>query len=170
MEKMLFKLKKDKKAVSPVIGVILMVAITVILAAVIASFVFGLGSKAPKTAPQVSLQATAVTDSKITITHQGGDSVLWNDTKIIITNPATGNSWYAILTVNATSGAVSAKSASTGISVSAVNPSNYLYFDPGEQITITNANAFGSSGETINVRVIDTASGQALLTATIGLP
>ncbi|MFP3947034.1 MAG: archaellin/type IV pilin N-terminal domain-containing protein, partial [Archaeoglobaceae archaeon] len=37
----------DEKAVSPVIGVILMVAITVILAAVIASFVFGLGSEAP---------------------------------------------------------------------------------------------------------------------------
>ena len=34
--------KKNEEAVSPVIGVILMVAITVILAAVIAAFVFGL--------------------------------------------------------------------------------------------------------------------------------
>ncbi|CAD7776403.1 Archaeal Type IV pilin, N-terminal [Candidatus Methanoperedenaceae archaeon GB50] len=35
--------KMNEEAVSPVIGVILMVAITVILAAVIASFVFGMG-------------------------------------------------------------------------------------------------------------------------------
>ncbi|WP_345775624.1 type IV pilin N-terminal domain-containing protein [Haloferax sp. Q22] len=34
---------KDDTAVSPVIGVILMVAITVILAAVIGTFVLGLG-------------------------------------------------------------------------------------------------------------------------------
>ena len=34
---------KEEDAVSPVIGVILMVAITVILAAGIASFVFGIG-------------------------------------------------------------------------------------------------------------------------------
>ena len=38
------KLWKDRKAVSPVIGVILMVAITVILAAGIAMFAFGTGS------------------------------------------------------------------------------------------------------------------------------
>ncbi len=44
---------KSRKGVSPVIGVILMVAITVILAAVIASFVFGMGSKV-KSAPQAS--------------------------------------------------------------------------------------------------------------------
>ncbi len=164
------KFGREEKAVSPVIGVILMVAITVILAAVIASFVFGIGSKAPKAAPQVSLQAIAPADNKIIITHQGGDSILWNDTKIIITNPSTGGYWYALLVYNATAGKVEAKSASTGISVSAVNPSNPQYFDPGEQITITNTTNFGSSGQTINVRVIDTASGQALLSATIGLP
>jgi len=36
---------KDEKGVSPVIGVIMMVAITVILVATIASFVFRMGSK-----------------------------------------------------------------------------------------------------------------------------
>lgn len=43
----------DDDAVSPVIGVILMVAITVILAAVIAAFVLGLGDTS-NPAPQVS--------------------------------------------------------------------------------------------------------------------
>jgi len=42
------------RGVSPVIGVILMVAITVILAAVIASFVLGLGDQTNETAPNVN--------------------------------------------------------------------------------------------------------------------
>ncbi|MEZ5334842.1 MAG: type IV pilin N-terminal domain-containing protein [Methanolobus sp.] len=49
----------DEDAVSPVIGVILMVAITVILAAVIAAFVFGMGP--PEQAPQASLRGSADT-------------------------------------------------------------------------------------------------------------
>jgi flagellin-like protein len=48
------QLFNDDDAVSPVIGVILMVAITVILAAVIASFVLGLGDQAGQTTPQAS--------------------------------------------------------------------------------------------------------------------
>jgi flagellin-like protein len=38
----MMKFRENEEAVSPVIGVILMVAITVILAAVIAAFVFGM--------------------------------------------------------------------------------------------------------------------------------
>lgn len=48
------QLFKEDDAVSPVIGVILMVAITVILAAVIATFVLGLGEQVSDTAPQAS--------------------------------------------------------------------------------------------------------------------
>ena len=48
------ELLKDDDAVSPVIGVILMVAITVILAAVIGTFVLGLGDQVQNTSPQAS--------------------------------------------------------------------------------------------------------------------
>jgi len=44
--------------VSPVIGVILMVAITVILAAVIGTFVLGLGDQVQNTTPRASLGLT----------------------------------------------------------------------------------------------------------------
>jgi flagellin-like protein len=44
----------DNRAVSPVIGVILMVAVTVILAAVIATFVLGLGEDVSNTGPTIS--------------------------------------------------------------------------------------------------------------------
>jgi flagellin-like protein len=76
---------KGEDAVSPVIGVILMVAITVILAAVIAAFVFGMGP--PEQAPQASLRMTAdsVTDEKIIkIQHQGGDAINMANTRITL--------------------------------------------------------------------------------------
>jgi len=66
----------DDDAVSPVIGVILMVAITVILAAVIASFVLGLGDQAQQTTPQASFSWDFDGSSDdLTITHDGGDPI-----------------------------------------------------------------------------------------------
>jgi len=63
-------------AVSPVIGVILMVAITVILAAVIASFVLGLGDQAQQATPQASFSWEYNGDApEVTITHDGGDTI-----------------------------------------------------------------------------------------------
>ena len=51
---------EDERAVSPVIGVILMVAITVILATVIAAFVLDLGPGEPD--PQAAVQVDNQTD------------------------------------------------------------------------------------------------------------
>jgi len=82
----------DDDAVSPVIGVILMVAITVILAAVIATFVLGLGESVSDTAPQASFNADYdesvgsgdsdafgttgdTVDGFVTFTHSGGDEL-----------------------------------------------------------------------------------------------
>jgi len=65
----------DDDAVSPVIGVILMVAITVILAAVIATFVLGLGDQVSNTAPQASFSTEYDGSTTVTITHDGGDSI-----------------------------------------------------------------------------------------------
>lgn len=62
----------DDDAVSPVIGVILMVAITVILAAVIGTFVLGIGSN-QQTTPQASFEVT-FNGSNGTVTHTGGDT------------------------------------------------------------------------------------------------
>ena len=73
----------DDDAVSPVIGVILMVAITVILAAVIASFVLGLGDQAQQAKPQASFSFSYDgSDNELTITHDGGDSIQANEVYI----------------------------------------------------------------------------------------
>jgi flagellin-like protein len=72
------------EAVSPVIGVILMVAITVILAAVIGTFVLGLGENVQQTAPQASFNQdyskagdsdASNPDDILTVTHSGGDTL-----------------------------------------------------------------------------------------------
>jgi len=71
------RLIQDDDAVSPVIGVILMVAITVILAAVIASFVLGLGDQAQQATPQASFswEYEGGATETLTVTHDGGDSI-----------------------------------------------------------------------------------------------
>ncbi len=71
----LYELTADDDAVSPVIGVILMVAITVILAAVIGTFVLGLGSSVQSTSPNAQFTFNEEDDGNLTITHDGGDSV-----------------------------------------------------------------------------------------------
>jgi flagellin-like protein len=62
------KIHFDERAVSPVIGVILMVAITVILAAVIGTFVLGLGSSQSSNASaSVSFDKKASGDVEATV-------------------------------------------------------------------------------------------------------
>jgi len=64
---------KRDDAVSPVIGVILMVAITVILAAVIAAFVFGMAGNVQKTKNVAfTVERASNSATAIIITAQGG--------------------------------------------------------------------------------------------------
>jgi flagellin-like protein len=65
----------DDDAVSPVIGVILMVAITVILAAVIGAFVLDIGGS-QESAPQVQWDwSDDASSDQVTVEHGGGDTV-----------------------------------------------------------------------------------------------
>ena len=72
------KLLKDDDAVSPVIGVILMVAITVILAAVIGTFVLGLGENVQQNSPNAQFQFdydSSASPPEMEITHTSGTEV-----------------------------------------------------------------------------------------------
>ncbi|MGB7788002.1 type IV pilin [Methanoregula sp.] len=63
--------RKNDEAVSPVIGVILMVAITVILAAVIAAFVFGMAGNITKT-KVVAATMSRPNATAVIVTYSGG--------------------------------------------------------------------------------------------------
>ena len=98
MKQTLRRLRNDDSAVSPVIGVILMVAITVILAAVIGTFVLGLGDSLEQ-APQSTINAGDASAGYLTaanfsndsgaafdISQDGGDPLTMSDVEIVINN------------------------------------------------------------------------------------
>lgn len=65
-------------AVSSVLGVVLMVAVTIILAAVIGTFVLGIGSDLTESSPQTSWEFSDnpnASTGSVTIVHGGGDDV-----------------------------------------------------------------------------------------------
>jgi flagellin-like protein len=151
---------EEEGAVSPVIGVILMVAITVILAAVIAAFVFGMGP--PEQAPQASIRATATEigdNTTIKLEHQGGDQVVL----------ASANTLVSITGNTTTEG-----SASFDLTGDAANfdagDVMYLYYDGTDDelhvgtSSLVNADDsdIATSGETINVKIIDVTSQQMI--------
>jgi len=90
----------EDRAVSPVIGVILMVAITVILAAVIGTFVLGLGDQVQNTTPRASFGFDQTTEANgsysgqhtvVTATHESGDTLEESNVDISVNgNPALG--------------------------------------------------------------------------------
>jgi flagellin-like protein len=84
----------ENRAVSPVIGVILMVAITVILAAVIGTFVLGLGDQVQQTSPNAQWNWDADSDASaydLNLVHEGGDSVDPADLSVTATDSGTAN-------------------------------------------------------------------------------
>jgi flagellin-like protein len=101
----------DDDAVSPVIGVILMVAITVILAAVIGTFVLGIGQN-QSTTPQATFNFEYDESSyEVDIRHSGGDTFNnenSNSVEIKSTNSSNGP-----LTWLSSAGEISAGSTNT---------------------------------------------------------
>ena len=104
--------RKEEEAVSPVIGVILMVAITVILAAVIGAFVFGMGGSLKNTY-MVGVTASQSNATAVTFTFQGGP-----DADLVTHLNATVAGTYA----NATSVAIG----STWVSTSATSARDHV--------------------------------------------
>lgn len=70
------RLSEDERGVSPVVGVIMMVAITVVIAAVVAAFAYGIIGGVT-TAPNAALLIENAEDGKssITVVHHGGDTI-----------------------------------------------------------------------------------------------
>lgn len=75
--------RKNEKAVSPVIGVMLMLVVTVILAAAVSGFSGGLVGDSSK-ASQLAMKADFSKSQGMTITHMGGDIINTLETNIIV--------------------------------------------------------------------------------------
>lgn len=86
----------DGRGVSPIIGVILMVAITIVLSAVIATFAIGISDSLSASVPQAAFDFSYDSNGneKLTIEHLGGDSIAPEELDIVSSaqfRPAPGN-------------------------------------------------------------------------------
>ena len=93
------RIRKDVIGVSPVIAVILMVAITVVLAGVLYVWVTGLSDLDEKKAPMVVFELkswdklnSSLGQNISILTHQSGDRIKWADMKILVSND--GGTFY----------------------------------------------------------------------------
>ena len=84
-------LKKKEDAVSPVIGVMLMLVVTIVIAAVVAAFAGGLGSDV-EMAPTAALDITAYENGKVKITSLSGEALTTKEIAVKVTD-ASGKSF-----------------------------------------------------------------------------
>jgi flagellin-like protein len=91
--------QRDQRGVSPVIGVILMVAITVVMGAVVAGFAYGYLGNTPK-APSVAL--TVIDDptdqNSVLVKHNGGENIGVNEWKGSLTAGKESNANFTAQT------------------------------------------------------------------------
>ncbi len=182
----------DEFAVSPVIGVVLMLGMAVIMisAVAVSVFAFSLPESAPH-AKIVIVEATgdmdeALHENKIVLKHKGGDALNENNTKIIITGKG-----YAYNTGSYPSPAPSAEN--IRVTYSDLNGENYIEsyngeivegtsWDAGETITLYGSDGihpFGNqhntvdskwkldAGSAVSVTIIDTITNQVIATSSV---
>jgi FlaG/FlaF family flagellin (archaellin) len=80
--------KNNDHGVSPVVGVMLMLVVTIIIAAVVSGFAGGMIS-GQKKVPQVSVQGSYSIANGMQITHAGGDPLALSDVVFIIKDGPT---------------------------------------------------------------------------------
>ena len=146
------KFNTNEEAVSPVIGVILMVAITVILAAVIAVFVFGMASDVQTTK---TVAATAKqSGSDIIVTYQGGPDASKVAEISVFVYDSTGDPELGA-TINGSDSTLTQTDATNG---------NATWTDPQPGYTMTIANVGSSAQERVVITAeFDDGTSQVLL-------
>jgi len=117
--------RENEEAVSPVIGVILMVAITVILAAVIAAFVFGMTGNV-ETTKTVHISSKLANDNIVLTISGGPDLVTLQELTITIDGKHVDDGSYSGMT-------------GSSITNGVVKPDDDSKFQVGQTIKITSA-------------------------------
>ena len=134
------KFRENEEAVSPVIGVILMVAITVILAAVIATFVFKIGPTEMAPNLRFTNVAADASDDAVTMTAIGTAVIPLGDLKCVVQDT---NATKAILADGGTSGSIEA----------------------GERLNVTGVTF--SAGDSIHIVITHVPTGNLILDQTV---
>ena len=140
-------LSEDTRAVAPVIGDILMVALTVILAAIIAAFVFGLGP--PATMLNLHCIASAdASDNTLRLVFVGTDSTTDENVLVFVSK---GTDIFDSTLKNADT---------TPADVGTVTGGTVVYVDISPSVTF-------AAGDELDVIVSDKGTGSLLVQTTI---
>ena len=94
--KSFFRKTEKDDAVSPVVGVMLMLVVTIIIAATVAVFATGIGSDMD-TIPVAQVSATYSTNGTLAITHVGGDVIDFSEIEVIVSPSAGFSTGYRTL-------------------------------------------------------------------------
>lgn len=163
---------EESRAVSPVIGVVLMVAITVVLAASIGMFVLDAGSILGHTAPQPSLTVEDApvdynstepeSNELVEIHHRGGDGLRVKDIRVVIRNASSNEIVYESI-----QGKISeqTESGDWNVTINGVDIAKTGIFEPGDTLTIGyTSNEDDMPGDQYyDILLIDSPSGEPIL-------
>ena len=77
------------RAVTSVLGIVLLVAVTIVLAAVLGTFVFGIGAELTEETPTATFEirsdpATAERNASLFLIHSGGDGLPADELEVIV--------------------------------------------------------------------------------------
>lgn len=161
-------LNKDDDAVSHVIGVLLMVTMTFMMAAVIAASVLLMGL--PNQAPQTSIRVVSADPALdyVKLEHMGGSDLILKDVKLIVQNNISRVSWTSL---NGTTDRMKAHDTLFIYTNSISDAEVYLNGDANTGTALLAADKIGSvditGGDKISITVIDIPSGQMIAELTL---
>lgn len=153
------------RGVSPVIGIILMVAITVILATLVGAFVLDLGQQAENDSPQASFQVSAFpAANQIELEHLGGDELRHDETRIVVESGGTTR----FDAVDAGSRDVLSVGSSALITLNDSNDDRLdLTSDGTAVVTVDGGAGSFSPGDRITITLIDTETERVIFQRTL---
>jgi flagellin-like protein len=146
------------RAVSAVIGVILMVAVTVVLAATVGLFVLSFSEEEERAAPQASLDVeihdAGPAAGDVVFVHESGEPIHSSRTKVIFRRGSDED----VFEPSATDAALTAGDTTT-YRVNANDwDGEWSVYGPGSTTTLSDV----STGETVTVTLIDTVTGKVV--------
>lgn len=127
---------RNDEAVSPVIGIMLMLVVTIIIAAVVSGFAGGLAGGTDK-APQASVAASFSQSTGLVMTHTGGDNLLTTDLQVMLRkSDEFGSAQSAICTVVVNKSTIRTVNGDYWVGVNGVLDADALSWQPGESMFV----------------------------------
>lgn len=156
------KNNRNEGAVSPVVGVMLMLVVTIIIAAVVSAFSGGVAQSTPK-APQVSIGAEVHNGVDIILDHKGGDTISGSSItiKTYIPSGTYKDMSYQVNLANVTY----LPTNSVGITHQTIQPGDKIKINWADAFKVTSYGPMAPSvGEPVDIEIYDSASGKEIAT------